>query len=1451
VSDDVLIDRLRQARKADRETLLALEPRYRSREFVARLLARLDQEPDLLPYAHEALAVATKYDSTLLTTYLQVAFGEVGRLRTAGENGQALDVLEQLEQAAHRCDNKLAAFNSKINRLVILQDAPDPALVIRVADGVVAAWPEVDLSRAPIDYVRSVSALLEQVARRAYYEALDADATVRLAEAANQITPNSAAELIAAMALLTSGKTERARDHYRRLATENPPFGMVQFNLAQCELVLGNTESGLAALRLACELSPNEGTYQLSAAQAFSQRGLIDDAVAMLDRAVPICERIAREQPERTLALLSGQRLPVKDAVAVVRLKVAGDASANGRSDVATRVLNALIADGDAIDIAHGCILKSRLAVQAGKADEAARWLDEAVAGDADLEFPRLARADFRIERGEFDRAMDDLAVVVRNTTNAHPAVERLERILETAPEHPAALKWLGCALTYWEMQSLERGIALLDRAIATDQTDSYALLRRALARITLRSGGEQEPTLSWQEVVAAVNDIGTAVALTPDDVEVQQAYRWLLDRVTANQKFFEWLLATNDRSGGVAVVAPRVWYAILAVVEAVEIGSKQGHREAVTLLEEAQSRLLKEGLPAFASRVDLFIADNLMRLDDLQGALDRLDIFDRAYQGIVTRPLTRSLHELHADMQAKRAERIQESIGWELEYMLIQSIGLDGPAALRAALAAQAQARVGNGKAASGTIEAFEKEVFATAKPTEQQVSFAAGMIQMLRDAGELVRARKLLEHVQPHAYGRHVISLAFTDATLLSQEGKLTEAAEIYRGLIVQPSQSPAVLKRAQVNLAGVVVQAAPAEALALVLPHLDDPSLPRRASLSLKLLAAHAAQASDEHELAGDCAEAVVNELVEMRATLTSADDRISWLGQYQAEVENALAILVDCGRAEAVLAAVEGIRSRGLAESMDARLLPESDELTAARTRVDTLKRVSAALSRLARGVDRFGARYSDAQALELLQATDASLELFDEKDRASLSVEALSHALEAATRRLEDARGELERQWFERSAVPVGDGASGASGIGGALARATKPGQRAVFVSLVVTSKELALVFASSDRSGAWLRSTGVSSRDFRALAGLSGLEERMEEEQARAELERAIAPIVEETQPGDIVVLGVAAFCARVPFHAVLVAGEPWCARNPICYAPSGAVLARCLALPPSDGPAVVVGDPRGDLPKARDEARAVAALLGVDAMLGGEATTEAVLERLTEVRAQHAHFACHGVADQVDGMRSALLLAAVDETDEGLLTADALLDTDLGGARVVVSACDTGINEDRTQAESFGLPRALLAAGCRSVVASLWKTDDAASYLLMRELYRRLESEDAVCAMAGAQLWLRARTVEQIVGHYEEALAAETKAEARARLLLDRAGAEVHAGDFGAACLTYTRVVQEAGADLTATDLARAEHALRLLASRGDLPSRPDYTKRPFAAIELWAPLVLIGDWR
>jgi CHAT domain-containing protein len=131
--------------------------------------------------------------------------------------------------------------------------------------------------------------------------------------------------------------------------------------------------------------------------------------------------------------------------------------------------------------------------------------------------------------------------------------------------------------------------------------------------------------------------------------------------------------------------------------------------------------------------------------------------------------------------------------------------------------------------------------------------------------------------------------------------------------------------------------------------------------------------------------------------------------------------------------------------------------------------------------------------------------------------------------------------------------------------------------------------------------------------------------------------------------------------------------------------------------------------------------------------------------------------FHYHGVHDRRGGARSPLSLSGLvfaganrkgeDMADDrGILTAEGLIGLRLEGMDLaVLSACETGLGAWGGGEGVYGLQRAFHVAGCRDVVASLWKVDDDATQALMALFYRNLweKKMDAAEALRQAQLTL------------------------------------------------------------------------------------------------------------
>ena len=222
-----------------------------------------------------------------------------------------------------------------------------------------------------------------------------------------------------------------------------------------------------------------------------------------------------------------------------------------------------------------------------------------------------------------------------------------------------------------------------------------------------------------------------------------------------------------------------------------------------------------------------------------------------------------------------------------------------------------------------------------------------------------------------------------------------------------------------------------------------------------------------------------------------------------------------------------------------------------------------------------------------------------------------------------------------------------------------------------------------------------------------------------------------------------------------VPFPALQDAkGTALIEQHTILTAPSIQVLdlTRQAAAQKSRGSgsqqqaALVVGNPTmpkvrtqvgGDLEQlsnlagAETEADAIATLLKTKPIIGKQATKAAIVKQM--MNARMIHLATHGLLDDFKGLGvpGAIALApdGTGKDNDGLLTADEILDLKLNADLVVLSACDTG--RGRITGDGvIGLSRSLITAGVPSIIVSLWKVPDASTAFLMTEFYRNLQQQ-------------------------------------------------------------------------------------------------------------------------
>ena len=184
---------------------------------------------------------------------------------------------------------------------------------------------------------------------------------------------------------------------------------------------------------------------------------------------------------------------------------------------------------------------------------------------------------------------------------------------------------------------------------------------------------------------------------------------------------------------------------------------------------------------------------------------------------------------------------------------------------------------------------------------------------------------------------------------------------------------------------------------------------------------------------------------------------------------------------------------------------------------------------------------------------------------------------------------------------------------------------------------------------------------------------------------------------------------------------------------------------------------ALVVGDPdvgvviyRGSvnrkfvpLPGARKEAEMIARRLGVDPLLGQDATKKVVLKKLNSVSL--IHIASHGNAERGEiALSPPRSNTGIPREDDYLLKMSDISKVQVRAKLVVLSCCHSGRGQIRAEGV-VGIARAFLGSGARSVLVALWALDDTATKKLMSRFYEHLvRGESASVSLHAAMKWMR-----------------------------------------------------------------------------------------------------------
>jgi CHAT domain-containing protein len=300
-----------------------------------------------------------------------------------------------------------------------------------------------------------------------------------------------------------------------------------------------------------------------------------------------------------------------------------------------------------------------------------------------------------------------------------------------------------------------------------------------------------------------------------------------------------------------------------------------------------------------------------------------------------------------------------------------------------------------------------------------------------------------------------------------------------------------------------------------------------------------------------------------------------------------------------------------------------------------------------------------------------------------------------------------------------------------------------------------------------DEGGSWLivitrdevRSYRLPAKDLleSQLAIFLGVLQRRDGSESRAAqrlFRDLVGDCVQELDPAvdELIIIPDRAL-HQLPFGALRSgSGEAMASLYHISYAPSATVWMRWKDhdLTPAPPRGLAFADPeiasapgsdeeRGEnpwlaglslnpLPYAREEASAMARSFGNDSMvLKADDASEHSLKAADLSSFGLLYFAAHAVVDNLKPERSAVLLTPGSPEEDGMLQIREIVELELDGRVVVLTACRSASGALLEGEGVVGLARAFFVAGARAVIGSLWPLQDDEAARLMQEFSRHL----------------------------------------------------------------------------------------------------------------------------
>ncbi|HKV92109.1 MAG TPA: tetratricopeptide repeat protein [Candidatus Angelobacter sp.] len=971
-----------------------------------------------------------------------LAFGACAFVRLNGQAGdveKARGMLSEVRLLCHKAKSQVGEISTGFLLVLIClsEKELDTAREYAVSLIPLCAHSGLKAFFSGLDAAEELSQLLTSVARDFYYEQNDFKSAESLAaESLKLSSANQTAYFFLGNSLMRQEKFSAAAEIWKKALQAFPEDPTFHYNCGTAVARDGLYEDALKYLTQAIALRPDP--------RYFRDRARIHQALEHYQEAIDdfrstatisLAQKPDGEAPAAFRDRIDYERnMPAEDVAFFAQCAVVNCYLAWGRYDSALEELSKLGKMTVRLDVnerAVVCLLQGRVLEAKRNPKLALSAYAETIQLQPEGQLGRSERANLLISMERIDEALQDLAFLARHEAEVAFQVERgsletviqlLDKLLQVKPGYPLALKWRG--LAYFREGYSSKADADLLAAAQLLPEDTEIHFYRGLCQIytTPEEKGSME-SLPWEKLITAFNEIGQAARLDPANPEYLAAYKWLFDRASTDSLIRDYLITFGDEPEGIYQIIPGIQPAMVDYRESLRMSEKRDWASAVKVLQRTQESLMALDLPLFATRLHVHLADNYLRLYNLQAAMDHIRSAEK-FPDILGRPLSSNLRDRSKTMKGELFNQSgRESLVMELEYIRIYAIGFERLYQHLTLVKSELALRLGDPQKAVTLLkklDALDDVESQLKQGTPIQAYIAVAVI--FREAGQPERSLEFLQKALPHAKDPWDEAGVLNTIGTIYAKSNMDEAEKCFervRELMVKAGRwNWGVM----INLAQCRLSRGDAAGALALLEEVDDIDKGEAAHdiTTYWFMKAEILAELSRVEEAHACISMALDLIENSRQALTRLDARMGFFARYLNIYHSALLIALRMNNWNEAWSIVERSKARALLDQLVAGHLPlppEAGQLEKAHLSLLEQRRT---LSALRDSMD--GADLVDYELLAKLKTIGRNIDALKDQATGQFSVIRTQEELDSLYRDIRNLEENIELQ---RSAAARG------------------------------------------------------------------------------------------------------------------------------------------------------------------------------------------------------------------------------------------------------------------------------------------------------------------------------------------------------------------------------------------------------------------------------------------